>query len=158
VSTAPIWGGIAIPIRKVHPFKQPAQCQAPNKWTLDPIRPSSALRISTCLVRAAHVIIVLTVHRQYMPEERPPALIQLCQRLIPPKAETPDSSTTCNLSEGRKRKHPYGNDEQQDFASSQQENSEPSFKCYLLQISCLGPGGKDRAHPNLKQLLEHPKV
>jgi len=88
-----------------------------------------------------------------MPEERPPALIQLCLRVLPGEGPNKKIKHSDDL---RLRKQ-----QQQQQSNTCLENQAPEpgqvFKCYLLHIACLGEA-KCRAHPALKKLLIHPKV
>jgi hypothetical protein len=76
---------------------------------------------------------------QYLPHEHPPALVQLCAIY---KSDT-------NAGQG----------------SQAGAKSDPGAQgngyecvCYLLHLARLGPTGKDRAVPALKELLEHDRV
>ncbi|KAF5836493.1 hypothetical protein DUNSADRAFT_5879 [Dunaliella salina] len=87
---------------------------------------------------------------QYMPE-CPPALIQLCVRI--PPAHGSQACDSLYLEGGASKKR-------QKLEQAQHHTCSPAtatFRCYLLHIACLGEG-MNRAHPSLKELLEHPNV
>lgn len=92
--------------------------------------------------------------RQFMPEERPPALIQLCIREKAAQLQQQQQQQPVpGPGASRKRRHEGSKDAGQQQQQQQQQPA-PQYKCYLFHIACL----KDRAHPDLKSLLENDKV
>jgi len=104
----------------------------------------------TNLPQGKPLVLGFDMEWQYMPVEQPPALIQLCVR-IPPAHPARAAGPFCLEGGSRKR---------QKLELKQHQACSPAtavFRCYLLHIACLGEG-LNRAHPSLKELLEHPNV
>jgi hypothetical protein len=102
----------------------------------------------------ARLVLGFDMEWAYSPQERPPALIQLCSDAGLP----PPSPSTAPGAVGGDPAAPAAADAASTAPASCVSVPHDGHVCYLLHLASLGPDAHTRSPPALKQLLEHPRV